>query len=220
VLKPGALAYDMMYGPAAQGFLHWAREHGAIGRDGLGMLVEQAAEAFLSGAACGRPRRRCWRNCGGSSRGEGRAALDRAGAAGLRGAAAVLRRPHRAMAVVDPESTTFQRSEAWRIATDATGCAGASAGCLIRRSPTPEARRDRLGGRQLRLPRRRRLGRAGKAWARNRRRRSWRPSARAGAQHRARPPKIVGGSTITQQLAKNLLLSGERTCCARARSSC
>ncbi|MDB5857988.1 MAG: shikimate 5-dehydrogenase [Ramlibacter sp.] len=47
VLKPGALAYDMMYGPAAQGFLRWAAEHGAIGRDGLGMLVEQAAEAFL-----------------------------------------------------------------------------------------------------------------------------------------------------------------------------
>ena len=47
VLKPGALAYDMMYGPAAQGFMHWAREHGATPRDGLGMLVEQAAEAFL-----------------------------------------------------------------------------------------------------------------------------------------------------------------------------
>ena len=46
-LKPGALAYDMMYGPAAQGFLTWAREHGALGRDGLGMLVSQAAEAFL-----------------------------------------------------------------------------------------------------------------------------------------------------------------------------
>lgn len=46
-LKPGALAYDMMYGPAAQGFLTWAREHGAVARDGLGMLVEQAAEAFL-----------------------------------------------------------------------------------------------------------------------------------------------------------------------------
>lgn len=46
VLKPGALACDMMYGPAAQGFLQWAREHGAVGRDGLGMLVEQAAEAF------------------------------------------------------------------------------------------------------------------------------------------------------------------------------
>ena len=46
-LKPGALAYDMMYGPPAQGFMTWAREHGAVARDGLGMLVEQAAEAFL-----------------------------------------------------------------------------------------------------------------------------------------------------------------------------
>lgn len=47
VLKEGALAYDMMYGPAAAPFLQWARDHGAVGRDGLGMLVEQAAEAFL-----------------------------------------------------------------------------------------------------------------------------------------------------------------------------
>ena len=46
-LKPGALAYDMMYGPAAQDFMTWAGEHGALARDGLGMLVEQAAEAFL-----------------------------------------------------------------------------------------------------------------------------------------------------------------------------
>jgi shikimate dehydrogenase len=47
VLKPGALACDMMYGPAAQGFIDWAARHGAMARDGLGMLVEQAAEAFL-----------------------------------------------------------------------------------------------------------------------------------------------------------------------------
>jgi shikimate dehydrogenase len=46
VLRPGALAYDMMYGPAAAGFIAWANEHGARPRDGLGMLVEQAAEAF------------------------------------------------------------------------------------------------------------------------------------------------------------------------------
>ena len=46
VLKPGALALDMMYGPAAAPFLDWAAAHGAHGRDGLGMLVEQAAEAF------------------------------------------------------------------------------------------------------------------------------------------------------------------------------
>ena len=46
VLRPGTLAVDLMYGPAAQGFLRWAESHGAQGRDGLGMLVEQAAEAF------------------------------------------------------------------------------------------------------------------------------------------------------------------------------
>ena len=45
-LKPGALALDLMYGPAAQPFLDWARAHGAVPRDGLGMLVEQAAAAF------------------------------------------------------------------------------------------------------------------------------------------------------------------------------
>ncbi len=48
VLRPGTLALDMMYGPLAQGFVAWATRHGAVGRDGLGMLVEQAAEAFLS----------------------------------------------------------------------------------------------------------------------------------------------------------------------------
>lgn len=47
VLKPGALACDLMYGPAAEGFMAWARDNGATPRDGLGMLVEQAAEAFL-----------------------------------------------------------------------------------------------------------------------------------------------------------------------------
>ena len=46
VLRPGALALDMMYGPAAAPFLAWARGHGAVPRDGLGMLVEQAAESF------------------------------------------------------------------------------------------------------------------------------------------------------------------------------
>lgn len=46
VLRPGSLAVDMMYGAAAQPFLDWAAAAGACGRDGLGMLVEQAAEAF------------------------------------------------------------------------------------------------------------------------------------------------------------------------------
>jgi shikimate dehydrogenase len=46
LLAPGALAYDMMYGPAAQPFIEWAQAHGGVGRDGLGMLVGQAAQAF------------------------------------------------------------------------------------------------------------------------------------------------------------------------------
>lgn len=47
VLRPGTLACDLMYGPAAQAFLDWAQSAHARPRDGLGMLVEQAAESFL-----------------------------------------------------------------------------------------------------------------------------------------------------------------------------
>ncbi|MCZ2089263.1 MAG: shikimate dehydrogenase [Comamonadaceae bacterium] len=44
---PGALAYDMVYGQALTPFLRLARAAGAARlADGVGMLVEQAAEAF------------------------------------------------------------------------------------------------------------------------------------------------------------------------------
>ena len=46
VLRPGGLAVDMTYGAAANGFLRWAEAQGATARDGLGMLVEQGAEAY------------------------------------------------------------------------------------------------------------------------------------------------------------------------------
>lgn len=47
LFKPGALAYDLSYGRAAEPFLAWARgERAAQLHDGLGMLVEQAAESF------------------------------------------------------------------------------------------------------------------------------------------------------------------------------
>ena len=43
----GALVYDMMYGAGAAAFLAWAAARGARTADGLGMLVEQAAESFF-----------------------------------------------------------------------------------------------------------------------------------------------------------------------------
>lgn len=46
VFAPGGLAYEMLYGRDTP-FLRQAREAGARCADGLGMLVEQAAEAFF-----------------------------------------------------------------------------------------------------------------------------------------------------------------------------
>ena len=116
------------------------------------------------------------------------------------------------MAVIDPESTTFQRSEAWRIANERDKLRWSQRWvpysqisdnlkrAVIASEDGSFANHDGVDWDALE-----------KAWARNEKAED-QPTRRAQfAPARARPPKIVGGSTITQQLAKNLLLSGERS---------
>ena len=118
--------------------------------------------------------------------------------------------------MVDPQSTTFQRSEAWRIATqkghlrwqqDWVPYERISENlkrAVIASEDDGFANHDGVDWEALE-----------KAWQKNAQaeERAAKQQSRAKFKPAApvRPPKIVGGSTITQQLAKNLLLSGERT---------
>lgn len=118
-----------------------------------------------------------------------------------------------AMAVVAPESTAFQRSEIWtQLASKGqvrwrqqwmpyTQISDHLKRAVIASEDDSFVNHDGVDWNAIE-----------KAWERNAQAEAQIAKAQARAPDKpVRAPKIRGGSTITQQLAKNLLLSGERT---------
>jgi len=108
------------------------------------------------------------------------------------------------MNVLDPQSTSFQRSEIWRLLTQKGQVAWGQQWVGLQQV-SPQMARAVIASEDAGF-----MDHGGvewdaleNAWARNQR-------AQARSSKSKREPKLVGGSTISQQLAKNLLLSGER----------
>ena len=136
------------------------------------------------------------------------------------------------MVLIDPQSTTFQRSEAWRLVTQQQRMPwshqwvdyGAISAHLKRAVIASEdASFTEHGGVEWDA--------IEKAWDKNLRSEAW--AERTNEQHGRREaqriarglavkatnraePKLIGGSTITQQLAKNLFLGSERSLARKA----
>lgn len=112
------------------------------------------------------------------------------------------------MAAFEPVSTSFQRSELWRLARQDPG--GQSwqwrQQWVSYAEISEQLKRAVIASEDGSFAQH-----EGVDWAAIER--AWQHNAQAEEQaaDRARPAKVRGGSTITQQLAKNLFLSGERT---------
>ena len=123
------------------------------------------------------------------------------------------------MARLDPQSTAFQRSEAWRLQREKgrlpwrqrwvpyAQISDSLKQAVIASEDDGFSNHDGVDWDALE-----------KAWQKNSRAEAQAAKAEVGRKPgsgsnkpASRAPKVVGGSTITQQLAKNLFLSGERT---------
>lgn len=99
------------------------------------------------------------------------------------------------MVVIDPGSTSFQRSEAWRLLQTDEGLRWRHDWVSYDEIPR-HVKRAAVASEDASF-----VDHGGVDWSAIEQ--AWKRNAR-------KPKRLVGGSTITQQLAKNLFLSGER----------